>query len=330
MNHDIDLIIPWVDGSDPEWMAEKNSVVFGNDGDQRVNRYRDWDNLQYLFRGVEKFLPWIRKIHFVTWGHLPKWLNTENPKLNIVKHTDYIPSEYLPTFSANPIEMNIHRIKDLSEHFIYANDDMFFLQPLDEEFFFKDGLPCDAAIQNVLQFCRIDGISHIVANDLNCININFKKRDVILSNKNKWFNAKYAKKNLMNLYMFPFGNFTGFEDIHMPYAYLKSTFEKVWEKCPDILDSTCKHKVRSDSDVNQWLCRYWQFANGNFIPTSPNRGKLYAIGDDDNMISEAICNQTMPMICLSDDRVDVDFEKEKEFIKACFDKILPEKSSFEI
>lgn len=38
--------------------------------DIREERYRDWDNLQYWFRGVEKFAPWVRKIHFVTWGHL--------------------------------------------------------------------------------------------------------------------------------------------------------------------------------------------------------------------------------------------------------------------
>ena len=72
----IDFVIPWVDGNDPEWRSEKN-VYCGNnkssssEKDIRDERYRDWDNLQYWFRGVEKFTPWVRKIHFVTWGHLP-------------------------------------------------------------------------------------------------------------------------------------------------------------------------------------------------------------------------------------------------------------------
>ena len=52
-----------------------------------VNRYRDWNNLRYWFRGVEKFAPWVRKIHFVTWGHIPDWLDTTNPKINKLNKT---------------------------------------------------------------------------------------------------------------------------------------------------------------------------------------------------------------------------------------------------
>ncbi len=329
MKPDIDIVIPWVDGADPEWLAEKNSVLYGGEGDQRINRYRDWQNLQYWFRGVEKYLPWVRKIHFVTWGHLPEWLNEEHPKLNIVKHSDYIPEEYLPTFSVNPIEMNFHRIPDLAERFIYSNDDTFFIQPLEPEFFFVDGLPVDSAIQNVLQFNRWDGISQMVANDLNCLNHNFNKREVISANKGKWFSLKYKKGLLMNLYTMPFSNFTGFVDPHLPNAFLKSTWIDVWKKCHDRLELTCKNKARTNEDVNQWLMRYWQFASGNFVPGKTARGRLFAIGIDNRLIEQALLNKSMPMICLSDDKVDVDFEKEKEFIINCFNKIFPEKSSFE-
>ena len=128
MTQDIDLVIPWVDGNDVEWKKEKDKCLEAGDG--RVNRYRDWDNLRYVFRGIEKYMPWIRKIHFVTWGHLPEWLNVEHPKLNIVKHQDYIPEKYLPTFSSHTIEMNLHRIKGLAEQFIYTNDDIFFLKDI--------------------------------------------------------------------------------------------------------------------------------------------------------------------------------------------------------
>lgn len=329
MNNEIDIVIPWVDGGDPEWLKEKNMTIFGDVGDQRVNRYRDWDNLQYWFRGVEKFLPWVRKIHFVTWGHLPKWLNTEHPKLNIVRHTDFIPKEYLPTFSINPIELNFHRIPDLADRFIYSNDDTFFIKPLSPDFFFVDGLPVDSAIQNVLQFSRWDGISQMVANDLNSLNHNFNKRQVMAANKGKWFSLKYKKGLLMNLYTLPFYHFTGFVDPHMPNAFLKSTWVDVWEKCRDRLEIACNNKVRTNEDVNQWLMRYWQFASGNFHPGNPNRGELFAIGEDDEKIEKAIVGKTMPMICLSDDKIDVDFEKEKQFIISCFEKIFPEESSFE-
>jgi len=119
MSEPIDFVICWVDGNDPEWQKQKNYYDTSQQTDSREIRYRDWDNLQYWFRGVEKYASWVNKIHFVTWGHLPQWLNTDHPKLNIVRHEDYIPKKYLPTFSARPIEVNLHRIKGLAEHFVF-------------------------------------------------------------------------------------------------------------------------------------------------------------------------------------------------------------------
>ena len=124
-NYPIDFVVTWVDGNDPIWQAEKAKYSPNKNADNRNVRFRDWDNMQYWFRAVEKFAPWVNKIHFVTYGHLPKWLNTDNPKLNIVKHSDFIPKEYLPTFSSHSIELNLHRIEGLAERFVYFNDDMF-------------------------------------------------------------------------------------------------------------------------------------------------------------------------------------------------------------
>src|SRR5690625_416422 len=143
MNNKIDFVICWVNGNDENWLREKEKYMpyFKND-DSHI-RYRDWDNLQYWFRGVEQFAPWVNKIHFVTWGHLPEWLNVEHPKLNIVRHEDYIPHKYLPTFSARPIEINLHRIKKLEEQFVFFNDDMFIIKPTKATDFFKHGKPRD-------------------------------------------------------------------------------------------------------------------------------------------------------------------------------------------
>ena len=79
----IDFVVTWVDGSDPIWQKVKNQYS-AEGADTRVTRYRDWDQLKYWFRAVEKYAPWVNKVHFVTFGHLPQWLNTDNPKLNIV------------------------------------------------------------------------------------------------------------------------------------------------------------------------------------------------------------------------------------------------------
>lgn len=325
----IDLVIPWVDGNDPAWQAEKAGYVSPAGGDDRALRYRSWDTLRYLFRGIEKNLPWVRQVYFVTWGHLPPWLDPNCGRLRIVNHRDYIPADYLPTFSSHTIELNLHRIPELSERFIYANDDTFFLRPLAPEFFFREGLPVDRAVQNVLQFARRDGIDHIVANDLTVINGHFSKKEVVKKNPGKWYAPQYGAGMLKNIYLKSFTYFTGFEDFHLPNAFLKSTLQEVWEAEGELLDATCRRKVRSDADVNQWLFRYWQLASGRFVPGKTVPGALFPIGEADGQIEKAILEGGYPMVCLSDNDPDLDFETENRKLCSWLEKRFPEKSGFE-
>lgn len=133
INFDVDFVIPWVDGSDPEWIKEFNKYAPLEKQvaeDSSKERYRDMGLLRYWFRGVEKIAPWVRKVHFVTNGQKPDWLNLNAGKLHWVKHEDYIPKEFLPVFSANPIELYMHKIPSLAEHFVYFNDDFYFANKL--------------------------------------------------------------------------------------------------------------------------------------------------------------------------------------------------------
>ena len=84
----IDFVILWVDGSDPKWLDEKNK--YSNNQNNEINRFRDYETLNYLFRGIEEYASWVNKVFFITLGHLQKWLNTENKKLIIVKHEEFI------------------------------------------------------------------------------------------------------------------------------------------------------------------------------------------------------------------------------------------------
>src|SRR5699024_4726096 len=148
MGNKIDFVLMWVDGNDPEWQKEKEKYDGKSLGDKRNIRFRDWDNLHYWFRSVEKFAPWVNKIHFVTWGHIPSWLNKKHPKLNIVNHKDFLKEEFLPVFNSRAIEINLHRIPDLAEQFVYFNDDIFITKPVKKTDFFVKGLPKDSAIPN--------------------------------------------------------------------------------------------------------------------------------------------------------------------------------------
>lgn len=115
----MDFVQLWVDSNDTEWQAEFKLYAAINNGDKRDVRYRDWENLKYWFRGIEKFAPWVERVHLVTCGHYPDWLNLNCPKLNFVRHSDFIPSSWLPTFNVNTIELNLHRIKGLAEDFVF-------------------------------------------------------------------------------------------------------------------------------------------------------------------------------------------------------------------
>ena len=330
---EIDAIVAWVDGNDPAWRKEKekyNKECCRN-VDSSESRYRDWDVFRYWFRGIEKFAPWIRKIHFVTWGHVPEWLNVNHKKLNIVKHTDFIPQKYLPTFNSNAIELNFHRITDLSEKFIYFNDDMFLINCTKAKNFFVENLPCDSAILCPHCYSESEMWEFTPFINIGKINKYFKFRDVINNNKSLWFNVKYRKFLFGNMIMCLCPRFPGMWQQHLPTSFLKSEFKKVWGLEKDSLDETCSHKFREKLDCNQWLIKEWQIAEGKFVPRDISVGQSFVLGvDDTKRICEYIEMQKGLMICLNDAASSTEsFTVLAEKIRKSFDKILPEVSEYE-
>ena len=331
---DIDIVVLWVDGSDPEWIKEKNKYSpVQIDDSNSANRFRDWSLMKYWFRGIEEFAPWVRTIHFVTWGHLPDFLNVNHPKLHIARHKDYIPHEWLPTFSANPLEMNMHRIPGLSEHFIYFNDDMFLLQPMKETDFFRDGLPCTQATEIPLGFVGNTQVwQFLAANDLGIINKWFPKSSVKRAGRGKFINPKYhwydnVRTGALGV-LFP-QYFTGFKNFHCPAAYCKRTFEELWEKEPEVLANTSAHKFRDREDVNQWLALWWQIAKGEFLPRRMNSIVCAPNKKTVEDVCQMIKNQRHEMICINDSDTDTDADYCSLLIKESFDMIFPGKSRFE-
>lgn len=330
---EIDFVLLWVDGNDEKWKKDKNSFSEA-EGEKGESAFRDWDNLFYLFRAFEKFTPWVRKIHFVTYGHLPAWLDINNKKLNIVKHEEYIDEKYLPIFSSHPLEINLHRIGDLADKFVYFNDDTFITKSIDKERFFKNDLPCDMLISNAIS--SSSGAGHFVLNNLEIINRHFSKKDSLKRDYKKWFHIGSGAEMLRNLCLLPWPRFTGFLDPHQPQPFLKSTFQEVWQKEPEILEQTSASKFRSCSDINQYLFRYWQLAKGTFVPISMKDSSYVTLNMKDlrsGKISHLINSGRYSMVCLNDDegiRTEEEFQEAKKIIIDAFEKILPNKSSFEV
>lgn len=331
MANDIDVVITWVDDNDVKWRNERAKYLIGDNSvkeDTKEDmRFRNWDNLQYVFRGIEKYMPWVRKIHFVTYGHLPKWLNTDNPKLNIVRHEDFMPKEYLPSFNGCAIALNMHRIPGLSEQFIYFNDDMFVIKPTKPEDFFKNGIPCDMACLSPQPVFR-NMVVNIETNNLEIINDHFTINDVKY-NKRKWINfRKYGMHALRTFIFSSFSSIIGIYVNHLAYSYNKSTFEEVWEKEYKAMDATSRNKFRTPLDNSEWLMREWQIMSGRFEPREKNFGLLISAGDTDT-VKNVLRKSAYKMVCINDGTTVTDFEATKKIVNEELDRLLPEKSGFE-
>lgn len=103
------------------------------------SRFKDNEEFKYSLRSVDMYAPWVRHIYVVTSGHYPNWLNKSHPKIKIIKHSDFFSNlSHLPTFNTNAIECNLHKIKGLSNKFLYFNDDFILNRPISFQDFYTE------------------------------------------------------------------------------------------------------------------------------------------------------------------------------------------------
>ena len=329
----IDFVVIWVDGGDPIWQAKKaeysKSVDTSKKSMNSVKAYRDWGTFKYWFRGVEKFAPWVNKVYLVTDQQKPSWLNIASEKLVLVDHSDILRKDYLPVFSANPIESNIHRIPGLSEQFVFFNDDVYLTAPVEPtDFFSEDGLPkYNTALSPIIP--ERYGTGHFQVNDMEIVTSYFS-RDEILKN-GKFLSFKQGLKNIVKTLLYRNSKFIcGFWENHLTHPLLKSTMELVWEKETAILEKTSASRFRNPADTNVWLFKYWQIASGKYEVADPKLGDLFSLDNADSDLWKLLHSGKYKIMCINDGFNVQDEEKVMvDFIKA-MDQLFPEKSSFEL
>lgn len=329
---EIDFVITWVDMNDPAW--RKSLSQYSDKIDNSVNerseaRFRDYGLLKYWFRGVEQFAPWVRYIHFVTCGQKPDWLDINHPKLKIVNHEDYIPKQYLPVFNSNLIEIYMHNIPDLSDQFVYFNDDVFIVDYLPSARFFRDGLPNDIAA-----FRTNYGISQfekMLKNNLQLINKHFDKREVLKRDYEKWYHPSYGKRGRLTKLLGASSKFYTLRTPHNAQPFLKRTFVDLWEKCGEELTAMSAHRFRSNDDYTPELIRTWQICNSDFNAYNTYQDtKMFPLLIKSKKAVEAVREQKYALVCLNDNVHIRNYEDLMHNLKSSFDHILPEKSSFEL
>ena len=329
----VDFVVTWVDGNDPEWLEQK--LKYQGKGVSELNgngvcRYRDWESFLYWFRAVEKFAPWVRYVHLVTCGHVPRWINKECPKLKIVNHKDFIPDEYLPTFNCNTIELNLFRIPELSENFVYFNDDVFLCRPVTKEDFFVDSKPKHTAIA-IPHVNRDNEIPyHLFFNTYGIINRKNNINNIIEQRPEKWFSHLYGSGIKHNMIAWQNSGLAGMFFTHMGTPFCKSTMEKTWNKYEKSCIETCEYKFRNIHQITHQVFSIEDIISGNFIPSEDNWGTNIMFDDTDGIFA-AYKNQTKKMICLfdRDNYTEEEINNININLRAVFDKFLPDKSMFE-
>ena len=299
---EIDIVIPWVNDRDKSWIQERNRFL--NHFEDRIDTidkyYRDWGTLLFVFRGIEKFMPWVRKVHFLTYGHVPEWMDTKAVKLNIVKHEEfYLNTNHLPIFNSQSIEMNFLGIKDLANKFIYFNDDTLVLKETPVERFFANGLPLDFIIQDIprqgiIYRMLISNDSYVdtMGNNLRLINRVFDKKKLLAEKSDCFYSKSYTWKSRLKNYLFNFfPEYLWFSNYHFQQAFLKANIEDAYALFKDEMDLTSASRFRGQNDLNQYIYRYIRLAKGEFVPYEPddsfclvldsykswirNKGKIY-------------------------------------------------------
>lgn len=329
---EIDFVVTWVDMNDPKW--KKDFATYSGKIDNSKNevseaRFRDYGFLKYWFRGIEKFAPWVRKVHFVTCGQHPEWLNINHPKLQLVNHSDYIPNQYLPCFNSSLIEIYLHKIPGLAEHFVYFNDDFFIINNITEERFFKNGLPNDiAAFRTNL---GLSLWSKCLKNNIRVINQHFDKKEVMKRDHDKWFDPSYGSRGRLTKLLSGYDKFVTLRTPHNAQPYLKRTFEDVWKHAEKELTGMSVHRFRSPEDYTQELFRTWQICKSDFNSYNTYKDtKMFPLLFKTEKAVKAIREQSYSLVCINDNEHIVNFEKTMQSVNDAFESILPEKSSFEV
>lgn len=298
----VDFVMPYVDSLDYNWQIsyKKVSERMGRPVNLNSQRFRSWDNLYFIFRGIEKFMPWIRKVHLIVCApsQVPEWLNQET--VDVVYHRDIIPRRYRPVFNSCTIEMFLRNIPDLAEHFIYSNDDVYITDTCEPEDFFTHGYP----------------------------NLHYRK--AYYSDSQNMF--RHQCRNGLELVSGDFNvHCDGFiyKNSHSVAPMLKSTLDKVWELHSEAMEDSIT-RFRTSRNVNQYVYSYYQYFSNMFVDkTFPN---MYTCFSDYSLrqICTIIDKQITSLLCINDAGHDIRFNFYKEMLRRAFCRILPNKSKYEI
>lgn len=309
---EIDLVYTWVDGSDPKWLEKHNRAAGKTDESSDINskaRFTNNDELKYSLRSVERYAPWIHRIFIVTDNQVPDWLDTSNPKIRIIDHSEILPEKSIPCFNSTLIEHFIWKIPGLSEHYIFSNDDMMLNRPMSpSDFFDSEGYPVMRLVKRPLM--RI--ISWLQINVL----------------KKKMGNYKTKIRNSACLVKRETGKYYESKPHHNMDAYRKSFVEHTEQVLKDDFDPTFAHPLRADDDFQRVIYYYMGLAEGKGTAVYVNDHTSFQLSIAKPYHYQRLIDYNPSFFCMNDSPKAQDAHRlaAKQYLSSRF----PTKSQFEL
>ena len=274
----IDYVVPMVFPDDPQWQRDLRRASRGSWYDASSVRYRSWGTEQLLVQCIRTFLPWVRTIYIILAreSQVQPWMvaatksqHTE-PRLRLVFHRDFIPTEFLPTFNSRAMEMFLDRIPSLADHFLYANDDMIPVAPLSRDDFFRDGMPCQHMEPK-------DFPEHPNNFQVACLGgLNFVAEEFGLTFTDKWM-----------------------KNGHSIAPILKQTCRHLWQRGADRIMASIS-PFREPKNFNQYIYSWYQHLSGQYVDHTPVCSLQKAHIDTPAQMAAAILDPQNQIVCIND------------------------------
>lgn len=148
----MDILIPFVDSGDPEWMDVFCKAKYPNIHNTRLRkimfrpflrRFSSHGFFKYWWRALDKNYKSLGKVHLLLMqpSQFPSFLNKGDPRIVVHYHDEFIPNKHCPCFNSSTIELCAIKELDLKGNFILSNDDMYVNSECDDSVFEKDGKP---------------------------------------------------------------------------------------------------------------------------------------------------------------------------------------------
>ncbi|WP_010112650.1 Stealth CR1 domain-containing protein [Acinetobacter sp. P8-3-8] len=234
----IDFVIAWVDGNDEQHRLKRQQYLGECPAQDAVadTRFASDDEIYFSIASILKYVPYCGNIYIVTDQQRPEFIDDfekenlcELGQIQIIDHHVLFEGfeECLPTFNSLTIETMLWKIPQLSDYFIYLNDDFFFNGTSE----LKDFLNAD----------QVKIYGHWQSNAI--VKTKFKFRQMLNQYFGKKLQPKYTIAQMLSADMLDFNKY--YEIHHRPHLLDKRVFSGFFEKQPDILKAQIQHRFRS-------------------------------------------------------------------------------------